>query len=343
MSERAQKKNHHSFLENRKAAILGMGVEFGSQAVSASEIDDRTGQRSGWTAKHTGVLNRYFVKKGETAATLGASAVRKALLAANLTLSDVDALVCASGTMQQPIPATSALILKELGDEGSGMTSFDLGTTCLSFVAGFDVVSCLIEMDRFQKVIIVSTEIGSAGLNWNEAESAGLMGDGAAAAVVGGNTKSFVHSALLKTYPEGSAFAEIRGGGSALPAACFEKGRAADFLFAMNGREIFRMAMKYLPDFYDELFEVGKFDWNDVDLVIPHQASTPALRIMRRRLGIPKEKFFVNVQQVGNTIAAAIPIALHEAIESGRLKRGMRVLLTGTSAGFSIGAVFFTY
>ncbi|MDC0302707.1 beta-ketoacyl-ACP synthase III [bacterium] len=341
MVETLHAENQRSLSKFQGGQILGTGIQFGGRAVSAAEIDTRTGKRSGWTAKHTGVLNRHFVKDGESASTLGATAVGKALAVAGLGLGDVDALICASGGMQQPIPSTSSLILKELGPEAIGMTTFDLNSTCLSFVTAFDMASCLLKAGRFNCVIIVSTEVASCALNWNEAESAGLMADGAAAVILGG--ESSVHASLLKTYPAGSALAEIRGGGTALPATHFHLDRLQDYLFSMEGRGVFRMAMKYLPPFYEELFASGDFDWDDVDLVIPHQASTSALRIMRRRLGIAKEKYFVNVQQVGNTVAAAIPIALHQAIESGQLERGMKVLLTGTSAGFSIGAIYFTY
>jgi 3-oxoacyl-[acyl-carrier-protein] synthase-3 len=343
MIETARAHNQQTSSNPGGGQVLGTGVQFGGRTVSAAEIDHRTGKRPGWTAKHTGVLNQHFIEEGETAATLGAAAVRKALKTAGLDPGDVDALICASGGMQQPIPSTSALILKELGPEASGMTSFDINSTCLSFVVAFDTVTCLLNAGRFKRVIIVSTEVASCGLNWDEAESAGLMADGAAAVILEGGRDSQVHTALFKTYPAGSALAEIRGGGSAQPATHFQQEQIHDYLFSMDGRGVFRMAMAYLPPFYEELFSAGGFDWDDIDLVIPHQASTSALRIMRRRLGIPKEKYYVNVQQVGNTVAAAIPIALHGAIESGRLKRGMKVLLTGTSAGFSIGALYFTY
>lgn len=342
MMKVAHEQKRQSRLPSSGVRLLGTGVRFGERVVSAAEIDARTGKRKGWTARHTGVLSRHFAGEGETAASLGAEAVRQALGSAGLSLGEVDALICASGSMQQPIPATSALILKELGPEASGMTSFDLNTTCLSFVAAFDMMAHLIGAGRFGRVLIVSSEVVSCGLNWKEAESAGLMADGAAAVVLGGHGPAN-HTALLKTYPEGSALAEVRGGGTAVPVTGFQADDPDDFLFSMDGRAVFRMALEYLPPFYEEFFGTRDFNWSEVDLVIPHQASTSALRIMRRRLGIPKEKFFVNVQQVGNTVAAAIPIALHQAIETGRLQNGMRVMLTGTSAGFSIGAVQFTY
>lgn len=331
----------------RRAAILGSGVATGGRTVTSEEIDRLCGRRVGWTARTVGVLTRRFVAEGETAASLGAKAIRRALEKADLTLSDLDGVICASGTMQQPIPSTASLILREFGEEGMGLSSFDINCTCLSFLAAWDTASCLIHAGRFDRLVIVSSEVASPGLNWNEPEAAGLIADGAAAVVVGksvpGGKESSVHTSLLKTYAKEADLVEIRGGGSGLPAMEYDGGDASDYQFSMNGREVFRATMEYLPGFFEELFERGDFTWDDVDLVIPHQASPSSLRITRRRLGIPREKFFVHVERVGNNVAASIPMALHEAIDVGTLRRGMKVLLVGTSAGLSVGGLLMTY
>ncbi|MBT4225190.1 MAG: beta-ketoacyl-ACP synthase III, partial [Opitutae bacterium] len=119
--------------------------------------------------------------------------------------------------MQQPIPSTSALILNELGSDTAGLTSFDINSTCLSFLVAWDMASCLIHMGRFDRLVIVSSEVASPGLNWREPESAGLIADGAAAVVVGRPSRATegaeVHASLLKTYAERAHLVEIRGGG----------------------------------------------------------------------------------------------------------------------------------
>ena len=333
--------------QNRKAAILGSGVATGGRLVTAEEIDHLCGLQAGWTARNVGVLTRRFVAEGESAASMGAEAVRRALEAAGLGLADVDGVICASGIMQQPIPSTSALILNELGSDTAGLTSFDINSTCLSFLVAWDTASCLIHMGRFERLVIVSSEVASPGLNWREPESAGLIADGAAAVVVGRSSRATedasVHASLLKTYAERAHLVEIRGGGSSLPATEHDGTNTSDFQFSMGGREVFRETMAHLPDFFDELFVNARFNWDDVDLMIPHQASPSSMRIVRRRLGIPRDKFFMTVERSGNAVAASIPLAMHEAIESGRMRRGMKVLLSGTSAGLSIGALLMTY
>lgn len=344
---------------SRNVTVLGTGVQMGGRKVDASEVDKLIGRRHGWVAHRTGVISRYFINGEETAAKLGAAAIRQALSKAKLSLADVDALICASGTMQQPIPCTAALILKELGPDATGLATFDINCTCLSFVVGLDNASCLLHLGRYRRLLLVSVEVASPGLNWNEPESAALMGDGAAAVVLSKNVMSerfedresasgrslasAVHFALLKTYPEGAALAEVRAGGTEYPATRMSGGTRQDFLFKMDGPNLFRLAAVHLPGFLEAFYSESGFSWDDIDLVIPHQASMPALKAMRRRLRIPKEKFFINVDRYGNTIAASIPIAMHQTIESGIMKRGMNVLLIGTSAGFSIGALVMTY
>ena len=131
----------------------------------------------------------------------------------------------------------------------------------------------------------------------------------------------------------------IRGGGSGQHAKHFAKNNRADYLFHMDGKGIFKIASEILPDFAKQLLAEAKLGWADFKIVIPHQASLPALRLTHRRLDIPKEKFFIFAERVGNTIAASLPMGIHFALEEGRLQRGDKALLLGTSAGFSVGGL----
>lgn len=315
-----------------------------SREFSAEEADVRAGLPAGWTRKHSGVTRRFFVN-GETASELGAAASRQALETAGLRLREIDAIICCAGTMQQPIPCNAALLARELGPEADSLTAFDVNSTCLGFLTALDVVSAQIMAGSYRRALIVAAEAGSPGLDWSEPESCTLIGDGAAAVILekadpGILTKTpGVAATLFRTYPAGAHLTEIRGGGTALPAARFPQADPRDYLFQMDGRGVFRMASEHLPVFVESFFEKHHLAWRDFALVIPHQASLTSLALLRRRLGIPEERFLVYGQDYGNTIAASLPMGLHLASAQGRLRRGDRVLLIGTSAGFSMGAV----
>ena len=320
--------------------ILGTGTYLPKTIVTARDFDRRAGLADGWTEKHSGVLTRHFVAD-ETASFMGARAVESALAAAGLTLEDVDCLVCTSGTAEQPIPCTAALISEQLNAKHH-FPAFDINATCLSFLTGLDLMSHLVTSGRYQCVVLVASEIASKGLDWSNPETCSIMGDGAAAVVIGRsgpNDASRILTSRMETYSEGAHLAKIRGGGSGKHAKDFTENNRADYLFAMDGKGIFKLASEVLPGFTQRLLAGTGFGWPDFQLIILHQASIMALRLVQRRLDIPEEKFFIFADRVGNTIAASIPMGLHFALQAGRLRRGDRVFLLGTSAGFSVGGL----
>jgi 3-oxoacyl-[acyl-carrier-protein] synthase-3 len=295
--------------------------------------------RSGWTLAASGVEKRY-VSDGEPSSQMAAQAVQRALDQAGLDLSEIDALVSVSGTMQQPIPSTGALIAAELGVK-DGLLAFDVNATCLGFLVGLDLVAGQIALGRYERVVLVAAEVASVGLNWKQKESAALFGDGAVAVVIGKGVEGSSHlrASHFETYPEGAEYCRIQGGGTKLHAQLHSADRHEAYLFDMNGPKLFKLVARKLPRFIDQLLDKAGMALDDIDLVIPHQASQSGLQIMRRRLGIPSEKYFVNVQNQGNVIAASIPLALHDAYAQGRIKRGDKVMLLGSSAGVSLGGL----
>ncbi len=322
----------------RSFALLGTGVYLPQRVVAAAEIDGKIGKRTGWTAAHTGVLERRWVED-ETQSEMGAAAARAALDDAKLGLAEVDVLICASGTPEQPIPCTAARILAELDPRATHLAAYDMNATCLSFLVAFNHAAQLIETGRAGCVLVVSSEIASAGLDFGDAESAALMGDGAAAVVLRRvESGSRVLSFEMKTYPEGVGFAELRGGGTLLHPS-LHPFRPEDHLFKMRGKELFKLVSKYLGDQVEAVMGKHGVAWGDIKAVVAHQASGPAVSLLGKRLGVPEEKMIQVYPKFGNTIAASIPMALHELRSQTALRRGDKLLFIGTSAGVSIATL----
>ncbi|GIP35767.1 beta-ketoacyl-ACP synthase III [Paenibacillus sp. J2TS4] len=332
-------------MQARNVVILGTGKYLPVRRVQSDEMDRRLGTSEGWTLRKTDVHVRHFAV-GETASEMGAAAAYEALKDAGLRLSDIDCLVCASGTAEQPIPCTAALIQKAMGGETSGIPCFDVNSTCLSFLTGLDVLSYLIDAGRYERVLLVSTEVASIGLNWRHKESGALFGDGAAAVVIGRSAAGAVSKIVcssMETYSQGAHLSEIRGGGTRIHPREHTADREEDFLFHMNGRGIFKMAAKLLPPFVDKLLLSAGLTMRDIHVVVPHQGSAMAMRLITEKLGISREQLVYITPNHGNTIAASIPMGLHEAAKQGRVNRGDRVLLLGTSAGLSLGGMVLVY
>lgn len=329
----------------RKIKVLGTGKYLPKRQVTAAELDARLGVPAGWVEKKSGVSVRHYVTD-ETAAQMGAIAALQALEAAGLTMHDIDCLVCASGTAQQEIPCTAALIQEELQLSRSGIPCFDINSTCLSFVTALDVLSCSMALGIYERVLIVSTEIASVGLNWEQKESCVLFGDGASAVVIGrtpDTETARIFGSAMKTYSEGAHYSEIRGGGTMLHPSQYAQGREADFTFDMDGRKIFRLTSQRITGFVEQLLAAVSLKKEQLKAVIPHQASGMAMRIMASKLGFSDQQMVNILAHHGNMIAASIPLALHEAIVHRRIERGDRVLLLGTSAGLSLGGIVLEY
>lgn len=315
------------------------------RVVTADEVDVLAKRPKGWTMRHTGVAERRFVTK-ETSAFLGAAALQDAL--GSSPVSPPDLLISAGGTPHQPIPCTASLIAREMG--WHGLPCFDVNATCLGFIPALEIAATFLSVGRYERIAIVCAEIGSKGLNWDQPEAAGLMGDGAAAVLVTGaggvnaQASPSLLASCLETWPEGARLTEIRGGGTALPATSYLAGENdADFLFHMDGPGVFRLAAERIGAFVSGLIGDSPDRWDEIDLVIPHQGSLLAMRHLRSRIGAPAEKLIEIAQNHGNMIAASLPAALHEAIAQGRLTRGQTTLLLGTSAGFSLGGALLRY
>ncbi|WP_379153545.1 beta-ketoacyl-ACP synthase III [Paenibacillus sp. sgz5001063] len=333
-------------MQLRHVKILGTGKYLPGRKVTDEELDMRLGTPSGWVGKVTGVGVRHYAGEGETASSMGARAAEAALAAAGLSFADIDCLVCTSGTKEQPLPSTAVFIQQAMGQEDSGVPAFDIDSTCLSFLVGLDVMSYMVEAGRYRNVLLVASEIASAGLNYEDKESAALFGDGAAAVVIGpsaaGDSSKILH-ASLKTYSSGARYSEIAGGGTRLHAHKYSKENALPYLFHMDGQAIFRKASKLLPDFINEMLTQTDTQMDDFRLVVPHQGSAMAMRLLRKKLGIAEDRFLDNTPGHGNTIAASIPMGLHEAVIQGRVQRGDRILFIGTAAGLSLGGMIIDY
>lgn len=330
----------------RAVKILGTGKYLPRRKVSAAELAEQLNISANWIIKKSGVHTRHFASEDETVVTMAAAAAEAAAAEAGIQLTDVDAIINASGTPYMPIPCTAAVLHHQLGFNHRNIPAWDIDSTCLSFLTALDSLSYMVASGRFRRVLIVSAERASTALNWKDLDSATLFGDGAAAVIVGateGNDSSAILAAGMETYSDGWEYCHITGGGSRLHPREHQPGDDKRFLFSMDGPRLFKMVSKKLPGFIDQLLSEANTTLSDVQVVIPHQASQMAMRILKNKLAIRDDQWVSIIEEHGNVIAASIPMALHESIQQGRLERGQMALLCGTSAGVSLGGVILRY
>ena len=328
---------------NLPLKIIGLGRYLPSHIVHSSELETVYSLPSGWVEQRNGVRQRRRVTD-ETSSFMAAEAAREALEEAGLEPGELNLIINASGTVEQAIPDTGALIQRHLGLGRSGIPSMSVHTTCLSFITAMDVAATYLNSGRYRNILIASSDISSCGINPKEPESASLVGDAAAAVVVTRSSegdRSTIHQAHFKTYGDGAYLTTIMGGGSARHPA--KPGHNSDDdLFHMDGSAVLRMVRGIDETFLEELYPGLSTSLLDIDIVVPHQASKVGL-LMLQRFGWPEPSIMQTLPWLGNCVAASIPATLYQAVRDGDLQRGQKALLVGTGAGLSIGGLVMTY
>jgi 3-oxoacyl-[acyl-carrier-protein] synthase III len=324
--------------------IAGLGTYLPERIVKSAELEERLGLPSGWIERRTGVRERRY-NTGESASFMAGQAAQRALAMAGVEAGEVDAFVGASSGPQQLIPCNAVFVQRELGAPEGRSACFDMNATCLSFPVALWQTAHLIASGAYDTVVVFSTEIASRSLNPCQKESYVLFGDGAAAAVLTRSEpgeSSAVHYARFSTHHTGAEHTQFIGAGSLHhpndPTTTPEMN-----LFDMDGPAVFRQGTRLIGPFLERFFDAVGWHREDVDAVVPHQASRHAVEQLTARLGFQEEQVIVNIAERGNCIAASMPLALAEAVENGRIRRGQKVVLVGTGAGLTLGAVALTF
>ncbi len=313
-------------MRDRRVKIAGMGRALAGERL---EFDGQT---------------RYRLQAGETLLDLEERAAREALETAGMAIEDIDCMVCAAATPLQAIPCNAALLHERIA-KGLEIPAMDINTTCTSFITALDVMSCMIEAGRYERVLIVSGDTASAALNPNQKESFELFSAASAACVLvkaGEEEGAAILYSRQRTWSEGAHDTEIRGGCGLLTAFCMNEENREDYYFDMKGKKILKLCAKNLPPFIHACMEEAGIDRSEVRLVIPHQASR-ALSVIMPRLGFPKGTYFDRVERYGNMVSASVPYALSEAIDEGLIRRGEPAILIGTAAGLTSNFLLLRY
>lgn len=309
-------------------------------ALTAEDVERRAGLPAGWVLRHSGVEVRYECAAPESLATMAHEAVRLALEDGGIGLAEIDLIVDCSTCRHQPIPCNAAILQSAFGPEAQGIPCMDVQGACLGFVLGLNVANGLLATGGYKRILLVCSEAGLPGVNWDEPESATLMGDGAAAVIVERTDPRATYFFRHETYSAHVADCEVRGGGHRLPPYFFTEDNAADYRFHMDGPQVFRTALTRLPPMFDRLTNEAQAARTSL-FVVPHQASPRAVESVRRVLKLSPEQYVNRVSTMGNLIAASIPVVLDQLRREGRLHPGNPVMLLGTSAGYAQAGLIF--
>ena len=323
-----------------KAAILGTGFHVPDRVVTNEDLVGLMETSDAWIRERTGIEERRWVESGTTGAGMAKAASEAALEQAGLEPTDVDAIILATLSPDHFFPGTGVFLQRELGVPG--IPALDIRAQCTGFVYGLSVADAWIRTGQYRTVLLVGVEIQSTGLNVSTEgrDMAVLFGDGAGAAVLGAVEDD--RGVILTRIHSDGRHAETlwcdASSSARNPRISVEDFEAGRHFPTMDGREVFKHAVTRMPEAVEEVLEASGLSIDDVDLLIPHQANLRISEMVRRRLRLPEDRVYNNIQRYGNTTAATIPIALAEAVAEGRLHSGDLLCLVAFGSGFTWGS-----
>ena len=313
------------------AGIVGWGTAVPDGRVTNQDLEARLDTTDSWIVERTGIHERRVAGPGETTASLAADAATLAIKRAGLTPSDIDLLIVATATPEQPIPHTGAFVGEALGLQCG---SFDMNAACAGFVYELVVGSSMVQMG-YEHVLIVGAETLSRIVDPEDRTTTVLFGDGAGAAVLTA-TRDVPGLLAWDLGCDGSAagLLEIPAGGSRLPTSAATIADRGHYL-KMSGQEVFRRAVRAVVESATLTLDRAGVDPADVSWFVPHQANARIIDAAGNRLGFEAARTLVNIDRFGNTSSASIPLALFEAVDEGRVHDGELILCSGFGAGMT--------
>jgi 3-oxoacyl-[acyl-carrier-protein] synthase-3 len=320
-------------IKDSSVGIIGTGYYVPEKILTNFDLENMVDTNNEWIVDRTGISERRIADENVPTSEIAIHAAENALKNAGVSPKEIDLIIFATLTPDTVIPSAACIIQNKL--KAVNAAAFDLSAACSGFVYGISVGSQFIKSGMYKKVLVVAAETLSKLVNWEDRNTCILFGDGAGAAVLSKVEDGYgILGIELGADGSGGDFLNVPASGSLHPATTKTIEDKLHYIH-MNGSEVFKFAIKIMGEAAMKSLDVAGLKPNDIDCLIPHQANIRIIKSAAKRLNLPMDKVVVNVDKYGNTSAASIPIALSEAVESGRIKKGDVVVLVGFGAGLT--------
>ena len=332
-----------------RTAFLGLGHYVPERVVTNHELSRRMDTSDEWIEQRTGIKERRhvdFVNNPMGASDLATKAAQNALADARLAPSDVDLIVYATLSPDKNFPGDGVLVGAKLGIPG--IPALDIRNQCSGFLYGLQVCDAFIKTGMYEHVLLIGSEVHSTGLDFTDRgrDVAVIFGDGAAAAVLGRATRDDQGVLSVHLHADGRFADDLQlayPSSAQMPRITEDNVRKGEHYPRMQGKNVFKHAVQRMPEVVIEALEANHLAVSDIDMLITHQANLRISEMVQKRLELPDDRVFNNIQRYGNTTAASIPLAMDEAVKAGKIKRGNLVCLAAFGAGFTWGSALVRY
>lgn len=319
-----------------RTKILGTGRYLPEKVLTNFDLEKIVDTTNEWIISRTGIEKRHIAAPEQATSDLATEAAKKALVAAGIEASDLDLIIVATITPDMNFPSTACIVQANLG--ATKAAAFDLSAACTGFLYGLTVADQFIKTGIYKHVLVIGAEAMSRILDWTDRNTCVLFGDGAGAAVLGvSDDESGILSTLLGADGAGGKFLNMPAGGSRMPAT-LQTVEDRLHTVKMDGSEVFKFAVRIMNNASQEVMDKAGLVESDISYLVPHQANIRIIAGAAKRLNLPLDKVMVNLDRYGNISAASVAIALDEAVEQGKFKRGDNIILVSFGGGLTWGA-----
>lgn len=316
----------------KNAGIIGVGKAISGNVLTNFDLEKIVDTNDEWIVNMTGIKERHICNEDTAASDLAVIAAKEALDRSNLSAEEIDVIIIATVTGDYILPSTASIVQHKIGAVKAA--AFDLSAGCSGWVYALSVAYSYINSGFYKKALVIGVDLLSRITNWTDRSTCILFGDAAGAAVVSDMDNDGILDFDLGSDGSGCEFLKIEAGGSKKPITQENLVQHQNKIF-MAGHEVFKFAVKIQSDTILRVLKKCSLNIEDVSLFVPHQANIRIIDSACKRLGVEKDKFFVNLQKYGNTSAASIPLALCEAWEEGKIKKGDIIAVCGFGAGLT--------
>ncbi|MDO8489777.1 MAG: beta-ketoacyl-ACP synthase III [Candidatus Omnitrophota bacterium] len=319
----------------KKVGIIGVGEYLPEKILTNADLEKMVDTSDEWITTRTGIRERHMAGPGQAASDLAFKAAQRALENAKLKAEDLDLIIVATITPDMPFPSVASIIQDKLGAKKA--VCFDICAACAGFVYGLSVAEKFIAASAYKNALVIGTEVLSSITDWQDRNTCVLFGDGAGAVVLSEVKKGGIISTYLGCDGSKSGILNLPAGGSRNPATAETVKNRQHFL-KMQGNELFKIAVNTMTDAAETVLKQAGMTFTDVDLIIPHQANARIIMAVAKKLGIPPDRVYLNIERCGNMSSASTVTALCEAVQEGKVKKGDIILLDAFGAGLVWGA-----
>lgn len=324
-------------MKNLNAAIVGTGHALPTGVLTNADLERVVETSDEWIMTRTGIRERHIARPDEYTSMFASDAARQALDMAHVEASELDMIICATVCPDMMLPATACLIQSQL--KARRAAAYDIAAACSGFLYGLTLAEGVIKSGRCRKVLLVGAELLSRYVDYTDRATCVIFGDGAGAAVIEATEEGRgVLAARIQSDGDFAEFLYTPGGGTRYPASQETVNGRLHYI-KMRGNELFKVAVRSLTDISRQVLDDVKMSPNDIDLFVPHQANQRITEAVTERLGLEPSKVYSNIDRIGNTSSASIPIGLDECVRAGRIGPGDIVMMASFGAGVTYGAV----